>query len=124
VRGFLAKQPARREFIVGIRPEDLEDASLSSEPAAPRHTFESTAEVLESIGSDVFAYFSTEHGGSSRAGAAQTLGFADDAPDSDLNLVARLDPRTRAREGEALTLGFDPRRILLFDPNDGRNLTR
>ena len=38
-------------------------------------------------------------------------------------MVARLDPQTRARRGEVLSLWFDPARMHLFDAETGRSLT-
>src|SRR3954452_3678112 len=50
-----------RDVILGVRPENFEDASLV--PANDRQhgiTFKASIEVLESMGSDVFAYFTQE----------------------------------------------------------------
>ena len=38
-------------------------------------------------------------------------------------MVARLDPQTRARRGEVLSLWFDPAQMHLFDAETGRSLT-
>ena len=45
-----------------------------------------------------------------------------DAPGSD-QVVARLDPASRAREGQQLRLWFDPGKLHLFDPGNGAHLT-
>ena len=52
-----------RQVIVGIRPENFEDASLV-QPDEREHgiTFRATIDVVESMGSDVFVYF-TQDGG-------------------------------------------------------------
>src|ERR1700736_1779858 len=47
-----------RQVIVGLRPEDFEDAALVSADARPSGiTFRTSIDVLESLGSDVFVYF-------------------------------------------------------------------
>jgi ABC-type sugar transport system ATPase subunit len=38
-------------------------------------------------------------------------------------VVARLDPASRAREGQALRLWFDPGKLHLFNPDNGAHLT-
>ena len=45
-----------------------------------------------------------------------------DAPGSD-QVVARLDPASRAREGQQLRLWFDPGKLHLFNPGNGAHLT-
>ena len=52
-----------REVIVGLRPENFEDVALVSPDNRPHGiTFHATIDVLESLGSDVFVYFSREVG--------------------------------------------------------------
>ena len=52
-----------REVIVGLRPENFEDVALVSPDNRPHGiTFHATIDVLESLGSDVFVYFTRELG--------------------------------------------------------------
>jgi hypothetical protein len=39
-------------------------------------------------------------------------------------VVARLDPASRAREGQRLELSFDPGELHLFNPGNGAHLAR
>jgi multiple sugar transport system ATP-binding protein len=41
---------------------------------------------------------------------------SDDVPGAGEQIVARLDPASRAREGQKLELWFDPRKVHLFNP--------
>ena len=78
LRQELEKANVGRDVIVGLRPEDIEDASLV--PPENRRfgiTFHTTIDVVESMGSDVFVYF-TQDGGLS----ATTDQLADLAADS------------------------------------------
>src|SRR4051812_22784472 len=125
-RRRLEQQDGSRDVIMGVRPENFEDASLV--PPQDRGfgiTFSATTDVLESMGSDVFAYF-THEGGPARSAELDELaadsGRADTGADTD-QIVARLDAATRIREGENAQLWVDTRPIHIFDPNTGNNLT-
>ena len=113
-------------MIVGIRPEDFEDASLV--PAETRQngiTFPATVDVVESLGSEKFVYFSQELGGVDAAELtelARDSGRADTG-DASETVVARFDPATRLTEGENAEIWVDVRRLHVFDPETGKNLT-
>ncbi|MEU9044910.1 MULTISPECIES: sn-glycerol-3-phosphate ABC transporter ATP-binding protein UgpC [unclassified Kitasatospora] len=127
-RRALEHADAPRELIVGIRPEDFEDASLT-EHAGVGHTggvtCTVTVEVRESVGSDVYVHFAEE------GGPAPTDELAELAADSgradtgmqEHRVVARLNTATRATEGSPLELWVDTARIHVFDPRSGANLT-
>jgi multiple sugar transport system ATP-binding protein len=46
-----------------------------------------------------------------------------DAPGGADQVVARLNPASRAREGQQLRLWFDPSKLHLFNPDNGAHLT-
>ena len=121
----LDKAGAPRDLIVGIRPENFEDASLVSADARPHGiTFPATVDVIESLGSDVFVHFTKnlERGVDSAElrELAQDSGRAN--PDGGDEIVARLDAATHVREGEDVQLWADVRSLHVFDPATGRNL--
>jgi multiple sugar transport system ATP-binding protein len=123
----LERANAGRQVIVGIRPENFEDASLV-QPDLRGHgvTFHATIEVVESMGSDVFVYF-TQDGGLSAttdqlADLAADAGTADTGA-SEETVTARLDPVTRIKEGEDAELWADVRSMHVFDPETGKNLS-
>jgi multiple sugar transport system ATP-binding protein len=122
----LERQNLDRQVIVGLRPEDFEDASLVEERERTYGgTFDATVDVLESMGSDVFAYFTLQGGRATSAELeelARDSGSSEVAADAD-QVVTRLDPATRAREGEQLTVWFDARKVHVFDPHSGENVT-
>ena len=125
VRAKAERAGAGRELIVGIRPEDFEDAALLNGRRAEGLTFPATVEVLESLGADKYAYF---HLAGPRATAQELEELAADAGTGDVpgsdQVVARLDPASRAREGQRVQLWFDPGKLHLFDPGNGAHLTR
>src|SRR5204863_9829118 len=108
------------------RPRTFGDASLV--PANDRQhgiRFRASIEVLESMGSDVFAYFPREGTGPQSAELAELAadsGRADTGSDTD-QVVARLNAATKFREGMPADLWMDSRYIHIFDPSTGANAT-
>jgi len=116
-----------RDVIVGIRPEDFEDVSFISADAKPKGlTFHADIDVIESLGAEKYVYFTRELG--QTANVAELEELARDAGRADLSgaaetVVARLDPATRIREGQDAELWVDVRKLHVFDPSTGRNLS-
>jgi multiple sugar transport system ATP-binding protein len=111
--------------VVGLRPEHFDDASVISD-RSHGHTFTARIDVLESMGSEFYAYFVIESEGVS---SSELEELAQDAGSADLpqaqggiQVVARLDAASRARQGQDTELWFDARKIQLFDPESGRSL--
>ena len=127
LRQSLERAKTGRQVIVGIRPEDFEDAALVQPDLRGKGiTFRANIEVVESMGSDVFVYFTQESG--LTATTDQLADLADDAGRTDTGateetVTARLDPATRIREGEDVELWADIRSMHVFDPDTGANLS-
>jgi multiple sugar transport system ATP-binding protein len=117
----------RRGVIAGMRPEHFEDAALVGSSQHGGTTFTATIDVLESMGSEYYAYFEVE---SERVASRELEELAQDAGAAELpqasgervQLVARLDAASKVRQGQQLELWFDPRHLQLFDPESGRSL--
>jgi multiple sugar transport system ATP-binding protein len=127
LRREVERSGSGRDVIVGLRPENFEDASLVSPDARPSGvTFRTSIDVLESLGSDVFVYFTQgrEHGveAAELQELARDSGRADSGATGD-TIVARLDAATRVREGQEAELWVDARAMHVFDPATGRNLS-
>jgi multiple sugar transport system ATP-binding protein len=116
-----------REVIVGVRPENFEDVAFVSPDNRPNGlTFHATIDVLESLGSDVFVYFT--HGRDQSVAATELEELARDAGRGDVGgsgdtIVARIDAATKIREGQDAELWVDGQSIHVFDPVSGRNLS-
>ena len=98
----LARQPSLaaylgQEVLVGIRPEDIEDAALV--PSANGSSLPVQVTLAEPLGAEVIAHF--------------PLGAVDDARPL---VTARLSPRSAARSGEPLRVAIDLERLYFFDP--------
>jgi multiple sugar transport system ATP-binding protein len=118
---------ASRDVIVGIRPEDFEDAHFAPE-GVDSWTFEAPVELTESMGSEIYVHFSFE---GAAAESDELRELAEDAGTSDVpqsgasgHAVARVDPGSDVQPGKRIMLAVDPARVHLFDAKDGLSLTR
>jgi multiple sugar transport system ATP-binding protein len=120
-----------RDVIAGLRPEHFEDAAVADE----RHhgagmKFNVTIDVVESMGSELYAYFDVE---AQAAESEELAALAEDAGLGELpgagasggatHVVARLDSQSSAAAGKDVEMVLDVSQIKLFDPNGGRSLT-
>jgi ABC-type sugar transport system ATPase subunit len=129
-RAVLNQRPALRGYlgktvVVGIRPEDMEDASLV--PDADGSQIESKADLVEAMGSDVLIHFvvdapqvvTDDTKELARDVGTDVLGL-DQQPHTDL--VARFSPRTRVRDGDTVTVHIATDRLHYFDPDTGLSI--
>jgi multiple sugar transport system ATP-binding protein len=126
VRSSLESGPGggRRGVVVGIRPEHFEDAAVVGADAAG-HRFKTRIDVLESMGSEFYAYFVLESEGVSSSELdelAKDAGGADLPQAGGTQVVARLDAQSRVRQGQEAELWFDTSKLQLFDAESGRNM--
>src|SRR5690606_39266892 len=123
----LAEQAnAPREVIMGVRPEHFEDVSLLEEGhRRGGATFTATVDVLESMGSEKYAYFTVDTEPVTTAGLTELVADtgAADVPGQGSTVVARLSAASEAREGDQAQVWFDVDKIQLFGPTSGKNLT-
>jgi multiple sugar transport system ATP-binding protein len=114
-----------RRIIVGVRPEHMEDAALVND----RHSgvvFRTTIDLLESMGSELYAHFKV--GGGVESEELQEL--AEDAGAGDLpraageegRAVARLSADARVRVGRESELWLETDKLQFFDPETGHSL--
>jgi len=97
-----------RKIVVGIRPEDLEDASLA-DGTADGATISSTVELTESLGSEIVIHFALD-------AARVDPGNPDAADDvSDADAVARFDPRSACRAGGPVEIAVTVENLHFFD---------
>ncbi|MFC0114278.1 ABC transporter ATP-binding protein [Kibdelosporangium aridum] len=126
IRSLVEAAGAPREVILGIRPEHFEDARLLDESAKTGGaTFAASVDVLESMGSDKYAYFTIE-GDQATSQELEELAAdsgTSDVPDSGSQVVTRLSAASEARQGASLDIWFDTDKVQLFDPSNGKNLT-
>jgi len=128
----LAVHPALTQWvgktvILGIRPEDLEDAALVSE-IPTEHRLRGKVDLTEALGSEIMVHFSiaakqamtedvrelAQDVGDERAVAQLHEGGTDRAA-----LVGRFGARSRVRIGQDVEIAVDSRALHFFDPDTG-----
>jgi multiple sugar transport system ATP-binding protein len=117
---------AGMDVIVGIRPEQFEDAAVEGD-VPNRLRFRAKIDVVESMGSELFAYFDVK---AEQIATSELAELAQDSGMEDLpshgegqQVVARLDAASGARAGGEIELALDTSGLKLFDPDGGRSLT-
>ncbi len=118
------------QVVAGLRPESFEDASLIGDLADDRGiVFEAEIDLVESLGSDLFAYFHVESPGVQSDQLADVI--ADRLEETGVpeqregqeQLVARLEPASKVKRRDTAKLWADTAKLHLFDPESGENLT-
>jgi multiple sugar transport system ATP-binding protein len=116
--------------ILGIRPEDMEDAQLVSDAPANRRI---RSEVLlrEALGADVLAHIRVAAPAvvtedvrelAHDVGQEALEAFESRAEAQESTFIARLNPRTKATKGAPIELVVDVRRLHYFDPETGHGI--
>jgi len=117
----------RKDVIIGVRPEDFEDAKYAPE-GRTGWTFEAPIELTESMGSEIYAHFDFDQGEDLQSDELRELqedaGTSDVPTSSSGHAVARVDARSAVKAGERSTLWLDTSRIHVFDPSNGHSMTR
>jgi multiple sugar transport system ATP-binding protein len=122
LRGYEGKR-----VVLGLRPEDMEDATLVSEVPSGRR-IQATVHLREALGADVLVHFAisappvlTEDARelATDVGQEALLDAEARARAGQSTFLARLSPRTTAREGEPIELAVDVTRFHFFDPDSG-----
>jgi multiple sugar transport system ATP-binding protein len=120
----VARPPASRRVILGIRPEAFEDAAFA-DAALP--TIDVQVEVLEELGSDAHVIFRVD---APRVETEDVRAVSEEEEEALLAdertslFNARVDPATTARVGDRLRLAVDARKLHFFDPESGESLAR
>jgi multiple sugar transport system ATP-binding protein len=115
--------------VLGIRPEDIEDAAVVHEPNESGR-LEITCDIREDMGSEVYVHFNVpgEPVTSKEVVEASVVEALEDqevrlaaerARGAGVPFVARLDRMTQAREQQKLEVEVDVSRLHFFDPETG-----
>ena len=117
--------PADTHLVVGIRPEHMEDASLVSDAERARGAvFNTKIDVLESVGSDLYAHFTIDTEG---VDSDELKEIAEDAGTTDVprdaggdQTVARISPESKLKRGQEAEIWLDTSKLHFFDARSGR----
>jgi multiple sugar transport system ATP-binding protein len=113
-----------RAIILGIRPEDLDDATLKPD-SPPDRRLRGKVELTEALGSEVMVHFSIDaaHAVTEDVHELQADIGTDRPPGSGVAsgtagavVVGRFGPRSRVHVGDAVEVAVDTRSLHFFDP--------
>jgi multiple sugar transport system ATP-binding protein len=111
-------------LLVGIRPEYFEDASLVDEAKKPQGaTFTAKVDVTEWLGDAQYAYIPYD-APPEVANQLKELSQELDSEQLRTQAVVSIDSTSRIREGREAEFWLDTRKLHVFDPRTGENLTR
>jgi multiple sugar transport system ATP-binding protein len=122
-RPALAAYDGRR-VILGVRPEDMEDAALAPDSPTDRR-FKITVDLREDMGSEVLIHFSLD---APPVLTEDTKELAADRGEDVEELeqlvtrapwIARFDADSRAGEADAIDILVDTKHLHFFDPDTG-----
>jgi len=118
-----------KRVIIGIRPEDLEDAALET-GVPPDHQLHGRLELREALGSEIMAHFAIKgaHAETDETrelakdagaeGTEQAIGVLED----EAVIVGRFGARSRIKEGDEVSAVVDTRALHFFDPQSGNGI--
>jgi multiple sugar transport system ATP-binding protein len=127
---LLSARPALRTYegkkvIVGIRPEDMEDASLSS-GAPPDRRLKVVVNLRETMGPEAYLHFPVK---TPPVAVGSNNGTGEESEDgsrshlAETTFVARVAARTAAHEGDDVELVVDTEALHFFDPATGDRIS-
>jgi multiple sugar transport system ATP-binding protein len=117
--------------VAGLRPESFEDAAIVGDELKRGRgiVFKAEIDLVESLGSDLYAYFRIEAENVESDQLADLLGDrldetgAANVSEGQEQVVARLDASSRVRRGAEVELWVDTSQLHLFDPESGASLS-
>lgn len=102
---------AGRRLIVGIRPEDFEDAALAGE-VAPERRLRSRVSLIEALGSEIMVHFALD---APVVDSGDPDAIAERSGDSAANTVGRFSPRSQIRMGDTVEIAVATEQMHFFD---------
>ena len=124
LKGYVGKQ-----VVLGIRPEDLEDAALESD-APPERQLRGRLELKEALGSEIMAHFAIK-GATAETDETRELAADAGAPEgtpqigikeNEAVIVGRFGARSRVKQGDEIRAVVDTRALHFFDPGTGNGI--
>jgi multiple sugar transport system ATP-binding protein len=112
--------------VLGIRPEDLDDASLARFGTAG--VIGVNVDIREDMGAEVFAHFRVDADSVETEEVLEAMeeqdvaGAVRERMRGGVPFIARLERGTQAREGDRLELAVDTQRLHFFDPETGAGI--
>jgi multiple sugar transport system ATP-binding protein len=129
---LVSAQPALKSYegkkvVLGIRPEDLEDAAVAKDVPADRR-LKGKVELIEALGSEIMAHFTIDAPPAltedvkelaQDVGDERAVKEAAEGSKQHTTMVGRFDSRAEVKEGEIAEVAVDTRGLHFFDPETG-----
>jgi multiple sugar transport system ATP-binding protein len=113
-----------RDVILGIRPEDLEDASLAGYESGDQR-LRGEVTLTEALGAEIMVHFRVDAPAAvtedvrELARDAGAEGLADLGSDEGATMVGRFGARSRVKLGQPVDVAVDTRSLHFFEPESG-----
>jgi len=113
--GVFDRRPELRAYegkpvIVGIRPEDFEDAAIAD---ASQGHLTATVALVEALGSEIMVHFNVD-APSVQSGDPDAV---EKTAETSANAVGRFSPRSSVKAGEEVEVAMDTNNLHFFDPD-------
>jgi multiple sugar transport system ATP-binding protein len=129
---LISAQPALKSYegkkvVLGIRPEDLEEAAIAKDVPADRR-LHGKVELIEALGSEIMAHFTVDAPPAltedvkelaQDVGDERAVREAAEGSKQHTTIVGRFDSRAEVKEGEIAEVAVDTRGLHFFDPETG-----
>jgi multiple sugar transport system ATP-binding protein len=127
---LLDQRPALKGFegklvVLGIRPEDLEDAAIETDAPSDRR-LRGKVELTEALGSEIMVHIGvgarpalTEEVRELAEEVGDERAVAESEEEERTTLVGRFSPRSQVKEGDSLEMVVDTTSLHFFDPETG-----
>ena len=118
-----------KEIIVGIRPQDFEDAELASDSPADSRLKVKT-DLVEAIGTETLIHFvmnapiaiTEDMKELAKDAGTDARTLEERAKEGNNEFVATVDPRSKIKEGSEAELVVDTERLHFFDPETSKGI--
>ena len=129
---LLSARPGLRAYegktvVIGIRPEDLEDAAIASDTPSDRRLHGNVV-LREALGSELMVHFTVDAKPAltedvrelaQDVGDERSVEEAESGETGDTTVVGRFSPYSKIRHGETAEVAVDTRSLHFFDPETG-----
>lgn len=117
-----------KEVIVGLRPQDFEDATFAS--GESRGRFTATVDLVEALGTQTLVHFeidappvdTEEMKELAEDAGAVDVGYQGESGGSRARFVAEVDPKAQVARGDTVELAVDTSQLHFFDPSTGAGI--
>ena len=114
-----------REVVIGLRPEDIQDASLEVEHPGDQR-MSPPVSLVEALGSELIVHFGLDvepHVTMDvEIEGVDAEAERQEAVDGLYSYVARFDPHSKVRQGEPIEMNVHTSRMHFFDPETGLSI--